>query len=287
MTLPVSGAISFNDINVELGTAGTTQASLNQASYRALAGVPSGAISMSNFYGKSNAFPFNMTAGANVDLRTQALTAGWNGSSKVVATLPSGTIYSNSTGTPALTITGSFPNGVQFVNNGIVIGRGGNGGGGGPCPGGSAQPGGAGGGGGIALSVSVATSITNNGTIAGGGGGGGGGGCYKSGRAISEGGGGGGGIGLSSGGPGGNTGFTYRGSDGSGGTLVSNGGGGGGGNGNNVGNSGGSGGSYGSNGSNGVSSSAGGGGGGAAGSCTSGNVNITWLVTGTRYGPLN
>lgn len=54
MTLPASGPISFNNINVELGVAGTTQASLGQASYRSLAGVASGAISMSNFYGKAN-----------------------------------------------------------------------------------------------------------------------------------------------------------------------------------------------------------------------------------------
>lgn len=53
MTLPSSGPISFNAINVELGQAGTTTASLGQASYRALAGVASGAISLSNFYGKS------------------------------------------------------------------------------------------------------------------------------------------------------------------------------------------------------------------------------------------
>jgi len=53
MALQSSGAISINNINVELGVAGTTSASLNQASYRTLAGVPSGAISMSNFYGKS------------------------------------------------------------------------------------------------------------------------------------------------------------------------------------------------------------------------------------------
>jgi hypothetical protein len=55
MALQSSGAISFNNINVELGVAGTTSASLNQASYRTLAGVASGAISLSNFYGKSNA----------------------------------------------------------------------------------------------------------------------------------------------------------------------------------------------------------------------------------------
>lgn len=54
MTLPSSGPISFNAINVELGQAGTTTASLGQTSYRNLAGVASGAISLSNFYGKSS-----------------------------------------------------------------------------------------------------------------------------------------------------------------------------------------------------------------------------------------
>lgn len=54
MALQGSGAISINNINVELGKAGTTQSSLGQTDFRTLAGVPSGAISMSNFYGKSN-----------------------------------------------------------------------------------------------------------------------------------------------------------------------------------------------------------------------------------------
>ena len=53
MTLPASGPISFNAINVELSTAGTTSANINQASYRTLAGVASGQISLSNFYGKT------------------------------------------------------------------------------------------------------------------------------------------------------------------------------------------------------------------------------------------
>ena len=61
MALQSSGAISFNNINVELGVSGTTSASLNQSSYRTLAGVASGAISMSNFYGKSNGGSFSVS----------------------------------------------------------------------------------------------------------------------------------------------------------------------------------------------------------------------------------
>lgn len=62
MTLNSSGPISLAgttagvSIEVELGGGGTTQISLNDANVRALAGVPSGAITMpTNFYGKSSA----------------------------------------------------------------------------------------------------------------------------------------------------------------------------------------------------------------------------------------
>jgi len=55
MTLPASGAISMNQVNVELGSAGTTQRSLNDTAVRTLFGIPSGQISMSNGYGKSSA----------------------------------------------------------------------------------------------------------------------------------------------------------------------------------------------------------------------------------------
>jgi len=180
MALPSSGAISFNDINVELGVSGTTQASLNQASYRTLAGVPSGAISLSDFYGKANQFAFTISSNqTNANLRTLALNAGWNGTSKVVATINAGVyVSSNGTGTPALTVNGSFPGGVELINNGFIVGMGGAGGAGAVASdlsgGGSA-----GSAGGTALSVSVALSVNNTGTIAGGGGGGGGGGARR------------------------------------------------------------------------------------------------------------
>lgn len=53
MPLPASGSISLSQVNVELGVASTTAISMNQATVRTLFGVPSGAISMSNGYGKS------------------------------------------------------------------------------------------------------------------------------------------------------------------------------------------------------------------------------------------
>jgi len=51
MTLPSSGEITLSMIRTELGKSGTI--SLNDTDVRALAGKTSGAISLSNFYGKS------------------------------------------------------------------------------------------------------------------------------------------------------------------------------------------------------------------------------------------
>ena len=56
MTLPASGSISLTQVLAELQTANagrTLPISLGDADVRALAGVPSGAISLSNLYGKT------------------------------------------------------------------------------------------------------------------------------------------------------------------------------------------------------------------------------------------
>jgi len=60
MALNSSGPISLGgstvgqSINIELGQSATALASINATNFRALAGVPSGTISLSNFYGKSS-----------------------------------------------------------------------------------------------------------------------------------------------------------------------------------------------------------------------------------------
>ena len=53
MALPTTGTITLAQVNAELGNSSTAAISLNDAAVRALAGVASGAISMSDFYGKS------------------------------------------------------------------------------------------------------------------------------------------------------------------------------------------------------------------------------------------
>lgn len=57
MTLPATFPISANQINVELGRSPNAQFNMLGASERALAGVPSGPISMANFLGKSAVTP--------------------------------------------------------------------------------------------------------------------------------------------------------------------------------------------------------------------------------------
>lgn len=300
MTLPASGPISFNAINVELGSAGTATASLGQATYRALAVVPSGAIALSDFYGKTYQFFFTITSDqTNANLATLATAAGWDGAAQVIATLDSGIyISSNSTGTPALTINGTFVNGVQLINNGFIIGMAGAGGHGLNS---NTTGGTAGSAGGTALSVSTAISINNtSGTIGGGGGGGGGGGSYS--PDLGGGGGGGGQSGQTSSGAGikGNTTgsqISRTSLDGSAGTFS---GAGAGGQGaaypdpDNFAGAGGTGGTWGVAGTTGQSGfdefgnpQQTGTAGGAAGAAVTGNSNITWIAFGTRLGSVS
>jgi hypothetical protein len=163
----------MSQINTELGQSSSAQISLGSATVRSLLGVSSGAISLSNAYGKSSSFsaPAVTSSLTNVNLRTLLLSQGWDGTSAVIFTVNAGVyIYSTSTGTPALTISGSWPGGLSIVNNGFIIGCGGQGASFSSIPA-SHLPGSPGG---DAISTSTNLTITNNGYICGGGGGGGG-----------------------------------------------------------------------------------------------------------------
>ena len=304
MTLPLN-TISMSQVNIELAREINAAISMSDLEIRTLSGTAFGTVGMGNLKGKTAIFEFTISSNqTNANLRTLAIAAGWNGVFPVYATINSGVSINGSVSgnsTAALTIDGSWPRGVTLINNGSILGRGGNGG----------SAGASGATGGRALLVSVAASINNIGTIAGGGGGGGGGsGASSLGTrncsmgedscSSSAGGGGGGGgqssIGFnSSGGAGGawsgsgSTGCT--GTNGVTGGAGSSLGPGSGGAGASVGictcpacsvtgGRGGNGGSYGSAGS------PAGGANGAAGEAVNGNSNITWLAFGTRLGPI-
>lgn len=283
-----SGTISLNDVNVELGFAGTTLISMNQSDVRTLAGVGGSGtiITMQNLQGKSNRVTANLTISsdtANYTLNTAKVTGYSAGKTDVTLTINSGIfVYSASTGSYAFTVDNSWTTGdtITIVNNGVIQGRGGNGG--------NASSG-AGNSGGPALNVQRATSINNGNRIAGGGGGGGAGAAYyqtyKFGTVEERvGGGGGGGLGISTGG---SRAFDVQGQPsgvGGNGTLTSAGSGGAASQGSTIAGAGGSGGSYGSSGSNGLAS---GGSGGAGGAAVVGNSNITWIATGTRNGSIS
>ena len=289
MALPSSGAISLQQVNIELGRSSTATISLNDSITRGLFGKASGVISLLDGRGKSSQFGLtiasNLTSPTN--LNSYAVSQGWDGASKIVVTINSGVVVSsNTTASPALTIDGSYPGGLEVINNGTIVGMGGTGG-----IGRWESAGGASGfAGGTALSVSSAVTFTNNGTIAGGGGGGGGGGGHGSGATGGNGGGGRTGLTNAPGGYGANT------SPGNPGTYSSAGAGQG-----SLGcysfkgeaicgGAGGAGGNWGAGGSNGSATSNGGfggGGGGGGGTAVSGNGNITWVATGTRFGAIN
>lgn len=315
MALPASGPLAISDIATEFPD--TAPNSLSEF-YRGGGLVPdsptnssiptSGQIAVGNFYGATNVNELNLAITANTqnyDVFTQASAdPGYAaGGTDVIVTISPGVfVGSASTGSYALSVPSSFTAGdsVTIVNNGVVIGRGGNGGSS-PI---STAPGGAGGTGGNAVYVNFPTTITNNGTLAGGGGGGGSGGSrplINSGgpddpETISLGGGGGGGGAGSPGGSGGPgtaanaaTKTPRPGSSGASGNTSSGGGGGAGGSDLSSAGPGGPGGGRGANGSSGTPSGpvGAGGGGGTRGFYLVGNPLVTFPATGTRQGQVS
>lgn len=223
----------------------------------------------------------------NLNLRSWALSNGWDGNKIAAVTINSGVIIGSTSNTAyALTIDGSWPQGLTVTNRGTIIGRGGDGGKGSGLGGGGTGPE-QGRAGGSAVNVTVPVTFNNSGIIAGAGGGGGGG---NSGDGAPDfgtyGGGGGGGAGSSTGAggpidttgevPNADNGTVTNSTAGSAGTISAGGAGGSGGNSSGYGNDrwgwpGGTGGGLGTAGGNG-----GGGGtaGGAAGSALVGKSNV-------------
>lgn len=79
MTLPASGTISLTDVMNEIRLVNPGRAypiSLGDSDVRALAGVPSGAISLSNLYGKSSYIPMNVIGNNDAQSASSAGSGG-------------------------------------------------------------------------------------------------------------------------------------------------------------------------------------------------------------------
>ena len=246
-------------------------------------------------------YNFNYTISENTtdfNLLSAAIANGWDQVLPLIAkiTINSGVIVSaSSTSTYAFETGSSFPDTslLTIINNGTIVGHGGNGGSGGAAfqsiP--WVQPGTVGTDGGAALRVQYSTTIVNNGTIAGGGGGGGGGGgsgYYYNGTGGGGGGGGGAPFGLGGGGGRASYGYAVSGVTGNDASISTPGPGGLGGRGAGAGGSGGSIGFPGENGAGGRDGwvNAAGAGGTTAGSAIVGVANATFNTQGTILGSM-
>lgn len=128
MPVVSSGQISLNDLHIEAGGTSGTECSFNDADIRGLISKSPGAqMTMGEWYGASGSFSFTISSNTQyANLNSLALAAGWDGSSALEATIASGVwIWSDNVNTPAMLV--NVANAV-IINNGKIIGRGGNGG---------------------------------------------------------------------------------------------------------------------------------------------------------------
>jgi hypothetical protein len=182
MPLNSSGPISLNgattgqSASIEIGLGAGVQIDMLGSQIRTLTGIASGAIRLpDDFYGKSfraiisSVFSTNTL---NATLDVTAISGYRAGQSDITVTVNSGVyLWSDSTATPGLTLTGGTTGDtVKIVNNGFIMGKGGTGG---------VGLGYVGGAGGPALKLGYNTTIDNTNASAYIGGGGGGGGAYN------------------------------------------------------------------------------------------------------------
>tara|TARA_B100000575_G_scaffold289158_1_gene290478 strand:- start:492 stop:1562 length:1071 start_codon:yes stop_codon:yes gene_type:complete len=193
MALQSSGQISLNDIHVELGESSGTEVSLNDSDVLGLISFSSGSeIELADFYGASSAVTLTSAGTVNGLAQRQEITASNFITAGQTLLIPSNLwVWSDNVNTAALTIDITC----TIINQGVIMGRGGNGGRAiynnhqAPEDGGSAIK--------INSGVTGVTILNSGGYIFGGGGGGG--------TGVSNGfsGGGGGGAGGGKGGRGG------------------------------------------------------------------------------------
>lgn len=123
MALQTSGAISLNDMHIEVGGTSGTQVSLNDTDIRGLISKASGAqSSFSEFYGAANVYIPTSAATINGQSNLKEITISSYISSGETFEVPSNFwIWSDNRATPAMTI--DIP--CTIINKGKVIGKGG------------------------------------------------------------------------------------------------------------------------------------------------------------------
>lgn len=123
MTLQSSGPISLGDINTELELGATSTISLNDAGVRDLGDVASGAISLSDFYGKSNAdvYPDYVTIAPIYAYSTTGTVSGTSGTATLTGfnqTLNAHATFTYRFGSS--TVGSSYPYLRVYRNGGLV-----------------------------------------------------------------------------------------------------------------------------------------------------------------------
>jgi len=139
MALNSSGPISLGgptigqSIALELGGSGTSQISLNDTNVRTLAAVPNGTIIMpTNFYGKSNKYAYNYIISSDtsqIAIEPFSIPGYQMGNTDLTITINQGVyVYALGTNNGALNIRNFSPGDtVKIVNNGYIMGKGGDG----------------------------------------------------------------------------------------------------------------------------------------------------------------
>lgn len=128
MALPSSGSITAALINVELGRASSASFSMNGTEERALAGKASGAISFSDFHGKSSEIVVNMAAGGSaITLQSLFDASDWTSETTKRVILPAGVERGNSATLDAAVTIGATAWGgtLIFDVKGTISGKGG------------------------------------------------------------------------------------------------------------------------------------------------------------------
>tara|TARA_R110001606_G_C15317721_1_gene644334 strand:+ start:37 stop:1050 length:1014 start_codon:yes stop_codon:yes gene_type:complete len=127
MTLPASGQITLNQVNVELGLSGTAQIGIGDANVRTLFDVATGQITMSDGYGKADNFTLTISSNTTkFAVNATATAAGWDGSTDLIVKINSGvSVYSDSANS-----SGSYcilaDVACTIDNSGNIMGKGGN-----------------------------------------------------------------------------------------------------------------------------------------------------------------